>query len=170
MRYLGPDLNVAGAVLRRAAPHGAVLSGSVLMHTPGGVPAQLSFGMEHSYRNRCTLVGSEARLTLDRVFTPPPAHRPVIRIERSDHSDEVVLPDDDQWRNVIRAVVAAIRRGACDPQESRSSIRQAELIDHIAAVAHYVDVPARRAAKARAVYEPEGAHAELPPIDEILSR
>ncbi|GAA4542173.1 Gfo/Idh/MocA family protein [Amycolatopsis samaneae] len=135
---LGRDLSVVGAVFRRDRKHDVVMSGSVLLASPDGVPAQLTFGMEHSYQNSYALSGSSGRMLLDWVFTPPETHRPVLRIERQDHREEVVLPADHQFARVIRAFVEAVETRAPLREEHEGTLEQAALIEQVQRVARNV--------------------------------
>ncbi|MYU55295.1 MULTISPECIES: Gfo/Idh/MocA family protein [Streptomyces] len=135
--FLGPELTVVGATLRRR--QGAVLSGSVLLTTPSGIPAQLSFGMEHSYRTDYEILGSTGRLSLDRVFTPPASWQPVVRVERQDHREEIVLPADDQFARIIEDFVGAVVHDAGTGSELDASVRLVGLIDDMARQAVYAD-------------------------------
>ncbi|MGC4900419.1 Gfo/Idh/MocA family protein [Micromonospora echinospora] len=129
--FLGDELEVTGAVLRRDPVRDVVVSGSVLLHTPQGVPAQLRFGMEHSYRAGYEVAGSDGVLSLDRAFTPPATYQPVLRIERQDHREELLLPADDQFANVVSSFTAAVL-GARDLRaEADASLRQAELVAQV---------------------------------------
>ncbi|MFD0689609.1 Gfo/Idh/MocA family protein [Actinomadura fibrosa] len=112
LHYLGHDLEVTAAVLRRHGRTGAVVSGRVLAHTPRGVTADLHFGMEHSYRATCEFAGGEGRLSIDRAFTPPPGFQPVARVERQDHREEIALPADDQYANTVGCFAEAVRGAA----------------------------------------------------------
>ncbi|MFK0295376.1 Gfo/Idh/MocA family protein [Streptomyces sp. NPDC090442] len=129
--FLGSELKVAGAVFRHDRERGVVMSGSVLLCTPQGVPAQLTFGMEHSYRNTYSLSGSTGRLTLDRAFTPPETYQPVMRIERQDHAEQFVLPADHQFANVIDTFVGAVLGERDVTEQQEGSLRQAALIEEI---------------------------------------
>ncbi|GAA2098407.1 Gfo/Idh/MocA family oxidoreductase [Streptomyces albiaxialis] len=128
LHHLGPDLRVLHAVLRLRAGTGLVVAGRILACTAAGVTADLSFGMEHSYRTSCEFAGSTGRLTLDRAFTPPPDHRPVLRVERQDHREEITLRADDQFANVVRAFERAVRTGSGTGDASESSLRLARLL------------------------------------------
>ena len=116
------------------------MSGSVLLATPQGVPAQLTFGMEHSYQNCYSLTGSTGRMMLDWVFTPPQTHRPIMRIERQDHRDELVLPADHQFAGVINAFVNAVLTGDEMRQEQEGTLEQAALIEQIQLMALKVKI------------------------------
>jgi NDP-hexose-3-ketoreductase len=131
LQFLGDGLRIVGAVFRHDQEHDVVISGSILLCTPQGIPAQLAFGMEHSYRNSYALSGSTGRIMLDRVFTPPETHQPVLRIERQDHREEFVLPADHQFANVIRAFVRAVRGGAGVRSHEEGTLRQASLVEQV---------------------------------------
>ncbi|MBB5958555.1 NDP-hexose-3-ketoreductase [Saccharothrix tamanrassetensis] len=140
MYFLGKHLRVGGAVFREHREFGAVLSGEVLLYTPGGVTAQLTFGMEHSYRNSYRLTGSTGRLLLDWVFTPPETHRPVVRIERQDHREEFVLQADHQFANAIDAFVRAVRTGDDLRSQHEDTLDQITLLEGIQRQALHVKV------------------------------
>ncbi|MUN36167.1 Gfo/Idh/MocA family protein [Actinomadura litoris] len=140
LRFLGPRLRLVGAVLRVDRAGGAVVGGSALLSDPRGVTAQLTFGMEHSYHSGYELRGSSGRLVLERVFTPPPAYGPVVRVERQDHREEIVLPPADQFANVVGLFAAAVREGGDLTSWHEESLRRAELLDDIRDKAEYARV------------------------------
>ncbi|QFU89746.1 Gfo/Idh/MocA family protein [Amycolatopsis sp. YIM 10] len=140
LHFLGPELDIVGAVFKHDREHDVVTSGSMLLCTPDGVAAQLAFGMEHSYRNSYSLSGSTGRLLLDRVFTPPETHQPVLRIERQDHREELVLPADHQFANIIDLFVGAVLDGDDVRAQDEWSLRQAALIEQIEAAALHIKV------------------------------
>jgi NDP-hexose-3-ketoreductase len=131
LHFLGNDLRVIGALFRHDREHDVVMSGSILLATPQGVGAQLTFGMEHSYRNSYELSGSTGRLLLDRVFTPPETAKPMLRIERQDHREELVLLADHQFANVVRTFARAVLDGGGLLAQEEGTLLQASLIDQI---------------------------------------
>lgn len=108
--FLGPALEIAGATLRMCGVDGVDLGGQVLLVGPDGTLADLTFGFEHTYEARYTLAGSRARLTLDRAWTPPASHRPVLRIDEQDHAEEIVLPAADQVAAGLEEFADAVAR------------------------------------------------------------
>ncbi|CCH33151.1 Gfo/Idh/MocA family oxidoreductase [Actinosynnema sp. NPDC047251] len=140
MYFLGNDLRIGGAVFREHRDFGAVLSGEVLLYTPAGITAHLSFGMEHSYRNSYRLIGSTGRLLLDWVFTPPETHRPVVRVERQDHREEFVLRADHQFANAISAFVHAVRTGQDLRPQHEDALEQITLLEGIQRQAAHIRV------------------------------
>jgi NDP-hexose-3-ketoreductase len=140
LHVLGKKLQVVGAVFRRDADLDVVMSGGVLLATEQGVPVQLTFGMEHSYRNSYSLSGSIGSLTLDWAFTPPHTHRPVMRIERQDHREELVLTAEDQFANVVDIFVDAVASGDDLRREHEGTLEQAALMEQIRMAAVTVNV------------------------------
>lgn len=135
--FLGQRLHVAGAVLRHDAEQGVDLGGGALLATESGVTAQLTFGMADTYRSRYELCGSEGRIGLDRAFTPPDDHAPVIRIERGDGTvyERVVAPHN-QFALSVRSFARAVQRGGpADRVPGEAILRQAALLDDVRAQA-----------------------------------
>jgi NDP-hexose-3-ketoreductase len=129
--YLGADLDVLGAVLHTDPERRVDLGGSALLATPGGVAAHLTWGMEHSYRSRYELWGSEGRIAVQWAYTPPPTHSPVIRIERQDHVQELTLPATDQFGLVASAFADRVRGGPPTVLEGENVLTQARLVDRV---------------------------------------
>lgn len=125
---LGPDLEVAGAALTDDPALGVDLDGGALLRRADGVQAQLSFGLRHHYSSGYHLLGTRARLTVEHAFTPPAAHRPVLRIDRQDHREDIVLAADDQVARAVAAFADAVRDG---PVGDPSIVAQARLVAHI---------------------------------------
>jgi predicted dehydrogenase len=135
--FLGERLHTVAATLYTGAGSTVETAGAVLLRDEHGVSAQLTFGMDHSYRSAYELWGSEGRITLDRAFTPPPGHRPVIHLERRGTTERIELPPADQAALTVRAFAAACRDAAataCRPAgrpDARACLRQADLLDAV---------------------------------------
>ncbi|MCK9901933.1 oxidoreductase [Parafrankia colletiae] len=129
--FLGDELEVVGATLRVDEQLGVDIAGDVLLATPTGVTAHLTFGTEHAYRARYELWGSTGRIAAEWAFTPPPTHPPVIRIERQNRIEKITLAADDQFGNVVAAFVARVRDGVPSVLEGKAVLAQADLIDRV---------------------------------------
>lgn len=98
--------------------------------------AQLSFGLEMSYRCAYELWGTTGRIIVERAFTPPPDHAPLIRLHQAGRTEEVRVEPANQFAAVVRAFVRAVRdRVPAWDLQGAAIVRQAELIDHIRASA-----------------------------------
>ncbi|MFD7238783.1 Gfo/Idh/MocA family protein [Streptomyces syringium] len=133
LHLLGDRLELVGAQLTTGAGREVDTAGTALLATPEGVAAQLTFGMDHSYRNTYELAGSEGRIIVDRAFTPPADHSPLLRVERAAGTEERRLEADDQVAATLAAFVTAVRTGS--PGPDRACRAQAALLDAIRASA-----------------------------------
>ncbi|XIG79614.1 gfo/Idh/MocA family oxidoreductase [Streptomyces sp. SGAir0957] len=134
---LGPGLEVAGATLRTRASDGLDLSGQVLLTSPSGVLADLTFGFEHTYASTYTLWGDRARLTVTRAFTPPPTHQPTLLIEEQDREERLTLPAADQLMLLLDEFAEAIRAGVTTGPHT-GSLATMDLVDVVRATARRV--------------------------------
>nr|BAO66535.1 3-ketoreductase [Streptomyces sp. MJ635-86F5] len=136
LHLLGGGLEVAGAVLGAGPGRHVDTSGGALLRGPDGVGVHVTFGLENAYQSAYELRGTTGRIFLDRAFTPPADHTPVIRLEQGTGSvREVRLPAEDQVRNTVASFAAAVRAGmpthaGADPEEA-ACLRQAVLLDRI---------------------------------------
>ncbi|MFF4412803.1 Gfo/Idh/MocA family protein [Streptosporangium sp. NPDC001559] len=131
--YLGDRLDVLGAGMRREPRLGVDLSGAALLATPDGIPAHLTWGMEHAYRSAYEIWGSVGRVVVEWAYTLPATHAPVIRIETQGREERRTLAPDDQFGNVLTAFARAIRTGEDDGLQREEILRLAALLDRIRA-------------------------------------
>ncbi|MER7670865.1 Gfo/Idh/MocA family oxidoreductase [Kitasatospora sp. NPDC096128] len=128
LHFLGPESEVVGAQLTTGRGREVETAGAVLLRTPTGATAQLTFGMDHAYRSAYELWGSRGRITVDRAFTPPADQVPVIGLHRGLDSEEIRLEPCDQVAATVEAFVVAVRAGSAP---GRDTLRQAELLDEV---------------------------------------
>jgi NDP-hexose-3-ketoreductase len=123
---------VAGAVLR-PGPRGVDVAGNALLRSAHEVTAQLEFGFDHHYRNVYRLWGTDGLVTVRHAFTPGPAKRPSVTLERPDRTVELSLPADDQFRNAATAFARDVLAGAGvdDTGDAEAILRQATLVDAV---------------------------------------
>ncbi|MFH8725119.1 Gfo/Idh/MocA family protein [Streptomyces termitum] len=142
---LGDGLGVVGATLRTDGARGVDVSGTALLAGPGGVTAQVYFGMEHHYTSRYEVVGSAGRLTVDRAFTPPADLPTTVVVERPDGTERLELEPFDQCAGTVDAFVRAVAAGAGTTGDA--IVRQAELIADVHRSAGREARPAPRPAR-----------------------
>lgn len=129
--FLGPDLGVVGATLSYDGKRGVDVAGSALLCTPGGQTAELTFGLEHSYRCEYTMWGSTGQVSLARAFTPSASWPPVVRIEQQDRTEERTLPPDNQFANTVAMFAATVLRGGDFTVHGEEILRQAGLVNQV---------------------------------------
>ncbi|MFF8791065.1 Gfo/Idh/MocA family protein [Streptomyces sp. NPDC015125] len=142
---LGPGLRVAGATTRVRRSDGLDLSGQALLVSPSGVLASVEFGFEHAYGSSYCLWGDRAKVTVDRVFTPPAGYQPVLLLEEQDHTEQFTLPAADQLGRCLAGFAAAVVAGgaATGPREAQwreDAVATMQLVDAIRAQAVPVTV------------------------------
>ncbi|GAA4196977.1 Gfo/Idh/MocA family oxidoreductase [Streptosporangium oxazolinicum] len=142
--FLGDDLTVVGAVLRRDPVSGVDVSGSFVACSPDGVIATGDFGFEHGFGSRYRLWGGTGQLTVERAFLPPSWYAPTLRVVSQDRVEELTLPAEHQFSASVGAFVAAVdaaRAHGHDPghrEWSATVVRTAELVAHIDETAHRI--------------------------------
>jgi NDP-hexose-3-ketoreductase len=129
--FLGEELSVLGSVLRTDPESGVDLEGGALLCTPEGVPAQLTFGFRSSYRSMYALWGSTGHIELERAFTPPPAFTPTLRVVWQNHVEEISLPPDDQFANLVRAFARSVRDDVSFDAYGERLLRHAAIVEEI---------------------------------------
>ncbi|MBM0202883.1 hypothetical protein JNW90_07065 [Micromonospora sp. STR1s_5] len=92
------------------------VAGSALLVAPDGVEAAISFGFQHAYRNAYELWGGEGRIVLERAFTPPPEHRPVLNLSSAAGARQRPLRSHHQFAALVADFAAAVT--------TRRSLRQ----------------------------------------------
>jgi predicted dehydrogenase len=111
LHLLAGPLTVVSAELTHSLSHGVDMGGRAVLDGPGGVTADLSFGLQHPYRSSYVLRGSAGRVTVDRAFTPPAGHRPRVRLADGSGERVLNLPAHDQVTATLAAFTAAVRTG-----------------------------------------------------------
>jgi|HubBroStandDraft_1064217.scaffolds.fasta_scaffold13419_5 NDP-hexose-3-ketoreductase len=135
MYFLG-DVELAGAVLRQPPGSEVETSGAILLRTPEGIGAQLSFGFGLPYRSDYEICDADGRYRVEQAFTPPADHRPVVL---KDDAPMLTLAPDDQVANAVRAFARMVRGGAGN-QESAVILRTAELLAEVRVAARRAPV------------------------------
>jgi dTDP-3,4-didehydro-2,6-dideoxy-alpha-D-glucose 3-reductase len=128
--FLGNELEVVGARLRVDEKLGVDVAGAVLLARPDGVTAQLTFGMEHSYRSCYELWGSAGAVSVDRAFAPPAGLTPPARLTGRDGVRQVVLAQDDQYGNAVESFAAAVHTTG-EQEGAADSVALARLLDDV---------------------------------------
>jgi dTDP-3,4-didehydro-2,6-dideoxy-alpha-D-glucose 3-reductase len=131
LELLPGRLRVIGASLTGGPGDEVATSGAALLEADGGVAVQLAFGIDHAYASRYTIWGSAGRLTLDRAFTPPAGHVPVVELEDGGGVTTVELTPCDQIAAGLDAFVAAVRAGRTPRAAVSAAVRQAEILTAI---------------------------------------
>lgn len=134
---LGPNLEVASAVLYINKKMGIDLYGNATLRNDAGIVAQISFGFDNAYQCNYEIWGSKGYLVAERAFTPKPFEEPVITITVGGEKDIVKLPRDNHFENVLQRFREMIETKDIDSYYSEL-LDQSRLMDDISSKANIV--------------------------------
>ncbi len=129
--FLGSDLILLGATLKYDKDLGVDIYGDAMFKNTSGQVAQVSFGFNYYYQCRVELLGTEGKLIVERAFTPPPAYKPVVWLERQDVQQRYTLSADDYYVNMLRFFAATVKKKQGFSMHWDALLCQARLLDTI---------------------------------------
>lgn len=103
--------------------------GSATLKNDNGLTAQVSFGMDNSYRCSLDIWGSSGSIYTNRILTAPAGYSPVMTIRNADGEKNVELPADDTFRKSIEAFADCISDSKKRADKYAEIIRQSGLVD-----------------------------------------
>lgn len=109
--FLGNDLHVGGAVLNHSGPGNADIYGGAFLSTPNGAFSEVAFGFDNFYQCDYEIWGSRGKITAKKAFTPKPAERPKILIERQNVVTETLSDPDNHFENILSEFQTVIHSG-----------------------------------------------------------
>lgn len=133
--FLGPELEVASAVLNRDE-RVDLWGGGFLRQQNGPCFSEVAFGFDNAYQCSLELWGSKGRVFTNRIFTAPPGYAPVIRIETPEGTREETLPPANHFVRMLDHFHDLCERPEGAADEYRQNIRQAELLQAFREKAH----------------------------------
>lgn len=99
---LGESSKIVDAHLNIDSKLSVDLFGSATLRNDNGVTAQLSFGMDNSYKCSLEAWGSEGTLLADRIFTAPHDFAPMISITKGTEKSLIEIEPDDQFYHSLK--------------------------------------------------------------------
>lgn len=130
-QLLGETARVTAAQLNQPVGYEVDLYGSATLENELGQVAQISFGMDNSYKCELELWGSEGCLTTDRIFTAPAGFAPVMTLRTAQGVEQFTLPEDDSFMHSIEAFLKQVKEPTYRASLRTCLCQQAKLIDDI---------------------------------------
>ncbi len=128
---LGESARVVYSQLNKTDVFDVDIYGSAALVNDDGVTAQVSFGMDNSYKCELEIWGSKGSITANRIFTAPTGFEPTAEVKTADGTETVKLSADDTFRKSIEHFCKCVN----DAKERESNyikiIKQAELVDKV---------------------------------------
>lgn len=99
----GNGLKVRAAQLNNNEEFGVDwYGGAFLSDNESGLFSEVAFGFDNHYQCNYEIWGSTGRIIINRAFTAKPEFSPTILIERDRRSQEIQLPPDNHFLNMIK--------------------------------------------------------------------
>lgn len=109
--FLGFELSVQGAHLERVNSDGVDIYGGAFLKNRAGEFSEVAFGFDNFYQCNYEIWGSKGKITANKAFTPKPDEMPKVIIERQGFRDEITLPADDHFVNILTEFHRCIQAG-----------------------------------------------------------
>ena len=105
--------------------------GSAAMINDSGTTAQLSFGMDNSYKCELEVWGSKGFLRTGRILTAPDGFEPTAEITIGNETETVKLSADDTFGKSIEHFCRCVRDEKVREDNYKAILKQAELVDEV---------------------------------------
>ncbi|MDR2343809.1 MAG: Gfo/Idh/MocA family oxidoreductase [Spirochaetaceae bacterium] len=106
---------------------GVDISGGMYLDCPEGIAAELAFGMDNFYQCGYEIWGSTGKITSTRAYTAPPGFRPRIIFETADGVENIDMPADNHFANMLLHIAGCLDSGDFE-DEYAQNLRQAAYI------------------------------------------
>lgn len=126
---LGETARITSARLNQGRGLDVDVYGSAVLENAQGQTAQISFGMDNSYKCELELWGSTGYLHAGRIFTAPVGFAPTVTIQTQDGTIENVLPEDDSFLNSICLFSSLVADPALRATSNQKIVLQSTLVE-----------------------------------------
>ena len=130
-RLLGNTAKITTSNLNYLDEFEVDMFGSATMVNDSGVTAQITFGMDNSYKCDLEVWGSNACLFTGRILTAPAGLTPTAIIKSNDGEKIIQLSADDTFAKSIKHFCACINDASVRKENYNAIVKQAELVDEV---------------------------------------
>lgn len=131
-RLLGEDgLSICDKHLHYSDQLGVDIFADATMRNKAGTTAQISFGMDNSYKCQLEVWGSKGSLSADRIFTAPPDVSPEISISCMGESSTKKISATDQFHLSLTHFFQCIQNHDVRMQTHQGVLMQSKLMDDL---------------------------------------
>lgn len=130
LELLGETAQVTQAKLVQPKGYEVDLFGNAVLENADGLCAQISFGMDNSYKCELEIWGSKGCLSTNRIFTAPDGFTPIILISTQNGMQEIELRSDCAFFNSICQFTERISLTDKQPVYTRMR-KQAQLVQKL---------------------------------------
>lgn len=128
---LGSSAKVVYSHLNYVDGYDVDMFGSAAVINDEGTTAQLSFGMDNSYKCELEIWGSKGCFKTNRILTAPVDFEPTAEIIIANDTKTITLPSDDTFAKSIMKFYECVTDENIRKQNQIDIIKQAELVEQI---------------------------------------
>lgn len=134
LEVLGSKLSLLSASMGFDRDKQVDVSGSAHLLFDDKIPVQLAWGFDHFYQCEIQILGSLGKITTNRSFTANIGFEPSIVLETFQGKQEIQLPADNHFQNVLTEFARRISTGAYE-ESAREIKEQSTLLNSILQIA-----------------------------------
>ena len=128
---LGDTAKIAYSKLNYTRDFDVDIYGSAAMVNDYGVTAQLSFGMDNSYKCELEVWGSKGFLRTGRILTAPDGFVPTAEITIGNEREVITLSPDDTFGKSIEHLCKCVNDEKTREKNYKTILKQAQLVDEV---------------------------------------
>jgi predicted dehydrogenase len=128
---LGETVRLVHSSLHGKAGFDVDVYGHATLANADGLTAQVSFGMDNSYKCSLEAWGSAGTICTNRVFTAPDGFRPVVKIRIGNGETEQTLGTDDSFKKSLERFYTCVCNTEDREANCEAILRQARLVEEI---------------------------------------
>lgn len=129
--FLGETAKIAYSNLNYTNDFDVDIYGSAAMMNADGTTAQLSFGMDNSYKCELEIWGNKGFLRTGRILTAPDGFEPTAEITIGNETEAIKLSPDDTFGKSIEHFCRCVRDEKVREDNYKAILKQAELVDEV---------------------------------------
>lgn len=128
---LGPDTTVTTSQLCYGRDLEVDLYGTATLANPDGQIAQISFGMDNSYKCELEVWGSTGCILADRIFTAPAGFEPTVKIKTQAGEESFTLEGDDTFLKSIEVFKSCVCDAGIRKKNAQMICEQSKAIQKV---------------------------------------
>lgn len=128
---LGDSIEVCAAESAIGPDYEVDMFGTMSFRNDKGTVFQGAYGMDCYYQCCLEVWGNKGRLYTNRIFTAPPEYSPLLKIETTEGSEEIILQPDDHFKEALKVFMAAESDSALKKSLRDKIILQSRLVEDV---------------------------------------
>lgn len=128
--FLGDTTRVMASHLNGKEGFEVDIYGSATLANDDGLTAQVSFGMDNSYKCSIEIWGSTGTIYTNRILTAPAGYEPTVIIRTGNEEQSYTLPQDDTFRKSIEHFSRCIQSASERTSHYEDILKQSKLVEN----------------------------------------